>query len=140
MSYHGKYKVVNPQKYSGVDVNNIKYKSLLERRFMKFLDLSGNVQNWCYEGIIVPYVCGTDNKLHRYFPDFLVLFTDGRRVLVEIKPQSECSAPKKRKRKTRRYLTECFTYCKNMSKWAAAEHFCKKRGWEFKIVTDAQLK
>jgi hypothetical protein len=45
MSYKGKYRPENPRKYKG-DPTNIIYRSLWERKFMKYCDLNENVNQW----------------------------------------------------------------------------------------------
>jgi hypothetical protein len=30
-------------------------------------------------------------------------------------------------------------YAKNQAKWSAAREFCKDNGWEFRILTEAEL-
>ena len=42
MSYKGRYKPENPKKYKG-DSGNIVYRSLWERKFMRYCDLNENV-------------------------------------------------------------------------------------------------
>lgn len=142
MSYKGRYKVKNIDKFEGDSLSCI-YRSLLERRFMVFCDTNSSVLQWNYENVIIPYICETDRRPHRYFVDFYLKIKkkDGtiEECLVEIKPKSETSPPAIPQRKNRRYITEALTYVKNMSKWQAAENFCVKRGWKFKIITEKDL-
>ena len=89
MSYKGKYKPQNPQKYIG-DVNNIIYRSLWERRFMVFCDATDAILKWSSEEIIIPYYFPIDKKVHKYFVDFVVQMKDKdnniKTYLIEIKP------------------------------------------------------
>ena len=62
-----------------------------------------------------------------------------REKVVEIKPAKQVSEPKVQKRRTKKYVTEVFTYATNQAKWAAAEDFCKDRRWEFQILTEKEL-
>ena len=71
MSYKGKYQPTNPQKYRG-DYSNIIYRSLWERKFMKYCDLNENILEWGSEEIALPYRSPIDNKIHKYFPDFYI--------------------------------------------------------------------
>ena len=53
MSYKGRYKPENPKKYKG-DSGNIVYRSLWERKFMRYCDLNENV-NQQSEEFFIPY-------------------------------------------------------------------------------------
>ena len=92
MSYKGKYRPENPRKYKG-DPANIVYRSLWERKFMRYCDLNENVNQWQSEEFCIPYVSPIDNKVHRYYPDFFVRYTDKfgkkRSMVIEVKPQRE---------------------------------------------------
>jgi len=142
-SYKGKYRPSNYRKYEG-DPTNIIYRSLWERKFMYYCDHNENVIEWSSEEITIPYKCPTDNKYHLYFPDFYmkVRNTNGstQSYLVEVKPKAQVEGPKPQQRKTKRYITEVATYAKNQAKWEAAREYCRDRLWEFKIITEADLK
>ena len=138
MSYKGKYHPTKRERYRG-DVNNIIYRSLWERSFMKYCDDNPDVVEWGSEEIVVPYISPIDGKRHRYFPDFYVKTSKGDKFLVEIKPKKQTVEPKVQKRKTKSYIYEVTEYAKNMAKWKAAEEFCKDRMWEFKVLTEDEL-
>ena len=92
MSYKGKYKLKNPQKYNGNPCNVI-YRSLWERKYMVKCDTDENILEWSSEEIALPYRSPLDKKIHRYYPDFLVKerLADGtiKKYLVEIKPKKQ---------------------------------------------------
>ena len=96
MSYSGKYKPSNPKKYKG-DPTNIVYRSLWERKFMKYCDDSENILEWGSEEFFVPYKDPVTGKRRRYFPDFYIKYIDAtgkmRRMVVEIKPAKQCREP-----------------------------------------------
>ena len=71
MSYKGKYKVKNPEKYKG-DPTNIIWRSLWERKYMKYLDGNPNILEWSSEEFFIWYKSPIDNRQHRYFPDFFL--------------------------------------------------------------------
>jgi len=105
MSYKGKYKPTNPQKYKG-NPTNIIYRSLWERKFMRYCDLNENVNQWQSEEFWIPYRSPLDNRIHRYFPDFFVKYKDKdgktRTVVIEIKPKKEVKMPERNpKRRTK---------------------------------------
>ena len=63
---------------------------------------------------------------------------NGKIFLVEIKPKKHPQPPKKR-RKTKKYISEVTQYVKNQSKWEAANQFAKHKGWKFQIWTEDTL-
>jgi hypothetical protein len=62
-----------------------------------------------------------------------------KKMLIEVKPRAQTQEPKSPKRRTKRYITEVVTYGVNQAKWKAAEEYCLKKGWEFKIITESEL-
>lgn len=140
--YQGFFKPINPKKYRG-DPTNIVYRSGWEKKVMIWCDTNSNVVSWSSEEIVIPYVSPVDNRVHRYFVDFFVeaVGKDGEThvMLLEVKPKAQTQEPKPVKRKTKRYITEVMTWGVNQAKWDAAEKFCKSKGWEFKLITEAEL-
>lgn len=138
-TYKGRYKPKNTSKYAG-DAENIVYRSMWERHVMKWCDDNPKVKKWVSEEIVIPYICETDKRPHRYFMDFLIQFTDGKTLLVEVKPHKETLPPKTGKGRSRqRVLNEGMTYIKNQSKWKAAQEYALDRGWHFVIWTENEL-
>ena len=143
MAYSGKFRPTNRQKYKG-DPTNVIYRSLWELKFMRWCDSNINVLDWGSEEIVIPYISPLDNRVHRYFPDFYVRVRNktGRieKLIIEIKPLKQTTPPKKQSRRTKKYITEVTTYAVNEAKWAAAREYCKDRKWEFRILTEKELK
>ena len=133
--YSGRYRPSNPGKYSG-DYRNVKYRSLWERQVFRWCDTSGSVKSWSSEEIAIPYRCKTDGKAHIYYPDLKILFDNGETHLIEIKPKSQTIQPKKQTRLTKSYVTSVLMYAKNVSKWEAAQAWCKKQGYIFSVWTE----
>lgn len=110
---------------------------------MCYCDDSESVISWGSEEIIVPYKSPIDNKMHRYFVDFIVETKqhDGSKAiqLIEIKPKKQCKPPKTPVRKTRRYISEVRTWGVNSAKWKAATEYASGRGWIFKILNEDHL-
>ena len=142
MSYKGKYQPDNPKKYKG-DPTNIIYRSLWERKFMKYCDLNENILEWGSEIMALPYRSPIDNRIHKYFPDFYIKVKESsgeiKKCIIEIKPKKQTVEPIPQKRKTKGYIYEVYEYAKNQAKWKAAEEFCKDRQWEFKVLTENEL-
>ena len=141
MSYKGWFRPKNPSKYKG-NATNIIYRSNWELRVMKWLDGNPAVIWWASEELPIPYVSPVDNRVHRYFPDFIVRTKrkDGseQTSILEVKPHKQTMMPTQ-KRKTQRYLAEVATYAVNQAKWKAADLFCKEHGWHFQLVTEKEL-
>ena len=138
-TYKGRYRIKKPEKYMG-DPQKVVYRSLWERQAFRWCEDRDDVVSWSSEETVIPYVCPTDKRAHRYFIDLKIKFTNGRIVLVEIKPKSQTQPPKKPSRQTKKYITEVMTYVKNEAKWKAAQKYAADRGYHFEIWTEDTLK
>ena len=137
-SYRGLYRPTNPKKYVG-NTKQIVYRSLLERRFMRYCDLNQDILFWASEELPVRYYNPLDKKYHRYFPDFVVKTVNNDKYMIEIKPSRQAVKPKPPKKKTKSYMRESFEYIKNQAKWQAAKAYCDDKGMQFKIITEKDL-
>ena len=138
-THKGRYKPRNPEKYVG-DIDNVVYRSGWERSVMLWCDRNSDVVQWMSEELVIPYICETDKKPHRYFMDFVIKYKSGRVVLVEVKPAKETKRPERKQGKSRQtLLNEGMTYIKNQSKWKAASEYAKDRGYHFEIWTEHEL-
>ena len=59
-------------------------------------------------------------------------------TMIEIKPKRQTKPPKKTQNK-RRFIYETKTWGVNEAKFKAAELCCKKKGWDFKILTEDHI-
>lgn len=120
-------------------------RSSWERQVMHWLDMHPQVIKWSSEETVIPYRSPLDNKLHKYFPDFLVHIMEAEVevvYLVEVKPKSQTQAPKMKKRlgkPTKTYVRGVTTYLVNDAKFEAAEAYCLMKNWKFKILTEDNL-
>jgi len=137
-SYKGLFNPTNPKKYVG-NTKQIVYRSLLERRFMRYCDLNPDILFWASEELPVRYYSPLDNKWHRYFPDFIIKTVNNEKFMIEIKPSRQVGKPKTPKKKTKSYMRENFEYIKNQAKWAAAKNYCEDNNMKFKIITEKEL-
>lgn len=141
MGYKGFYKVRNYKKYRG-DPTQCIFRSLWERKFMKFCDFNENVLEWSSEEVKIPYRSPLDGRIHFYFVDFWMsaLGKNGQinHYLVEIKPRSQTVPPTPRKSRSA-YFNEVKTYVVNERKWDSARRYCEDRGWKFVILTEDHL-
>jgi len=143
MAYKGRYSPVNKEKYQG-NPSNIIYRSLWERKLMKWCDLNPDVIKWGSEETVIPYVSPLDNKIHRYFVDFYIQVKtkDGeiKSYLVEVKPKKYTKAPATNpKKKTRNWFSEVKNWGVNSAKWKAASEYAQDRNWDFIILTEDHL-
>jgi hypothetical protein len=141
-SIKSRFKPSYPQKYKG-DPNNIICRSSWERRFCNWCDLNDNILEWGSEEFWIPYKSPVDNRVHRYFPDFIIKVKEStgqiKTYVIEVKPKKQTIQPKEPKRKTKSWLYEMKTYAVNQAKWKAAKEFCDDRLIEFKIITENEL-
>ena len=134
------YTPVNPEKW---DSSKILFLSNWERLTYIKLDMNPNVIKVIANSLVIPYICSTDNRQHKYFMD--VFFTakhgdETKSYLLEIKPEKQLFPPRQPKKKTaksvRNFQKECLAYAKNISKWKAAQEMAVRNGYIFQIVTE----
>ena len=122
----------------------INYKSGLELKAMRYMDLNIHIKKFSLEPFCIPYSSPKDGKIHRYFIDFFIEFSNGQKFLIEVKSSGETREPKKPGKKTEKailnYQKALQTYAVNKSKWASATQFCKEKGLTFIILTENELK
>ena len=86
------YKPSNPEKYQG-NANNIICRSSWERRFCNWCDNNPNILKWASEEFSIPYVSPIDNRIHRYYPDYLIEVKEVsgkiKKYVVEVKPKKQ---------------------------------------------------
>jgi len=142
MSYKGLFVPKNPSKYLG-DPTQITFRSLWERSFMVKCDETPEIIEWASEEFCISYRDPSkQNTIHRYFPDFLIKVKQKDEILtkvIEIKPYKQTQLPIKKKRVTKRYITEVNEYVRNQAKWTAAKAFCEDKGWQFVVITENEL-
>ena len=141
--YKGKFTPINPKKYIG-DSSNIIYRSMWERRCMKYFDNNPGILQWASEEVVIPYYDTATKKVRRYFPDFLIKVKDkngqDKTHLIEVKPSKDLRPPiggKGKKKST--VLYEMKTYQMNRDKFASARKWCDERGVQFDIWTEKHL-
>ena len=143
MAYQGKFKPKKPKKYKGAPTQ-IVYRSLWEKKFMEYCDLTESVDQWQSEEFWIPYKNPIDKRTHRYFPDFFIRYKDKtgakRSMVIEVKPKRQCKEPVRNpKRKTQAWYYEVKAWVINQAKWKAAQNYCADRKYEFKIMTEDDL-
>lgn len=113
----------NRGEYTSPIAGLCKHRSGWELSYMKYLDENPDVTKWEYEKLKIEYVSNLRNgKIRNYIPDFYVEYIDGRREVVEIKPQ--------------RKLDQAII----KKKTSAAEAWCSSKGITYTIITEVELK
>jgi len=135
MAYKTIFNPKNPSKYAG-DPPKIVCRSLWERNVCKFCDDHPNILKWSSEEIAIPYVSPIDQKVHNYFPDFLIQFQNlnGKQTwMIEVKPKKQTLLKENASKK------EKSIWLINNAKWSAAKKYCDKHNITFKILTEKDL-
>jgi hypothetical protein len=142
--YKGKYTPEHPAKYMG-DTTNIIYRSMWERRCMKYFDVNPSVLQWASEEVVIPYYDSMSKKVRKYFPDFLIKVKtangETKTHLIEVKPSKDLRPPVGgRGKKKSTVLYEMKSYRMNRDKFASARKWCDERGIIFDVWTEKHLK
>lgn len=130
----------NPSKYIGK--GKPIYRSGWELKFFRWCDDNANVIEWASESVIIPYTNPLDRKVHRYYTDGVIALKEGNEIkkyVIEIKPSSQVLPPKAGKKKKTTVIYENQRYIQNMAKWEAAREWCKKKNFNFWILTEKEL-
>ena len=94
-----------------------RYDSDLERRMMMTLEQNPEVAKWQKRhGISIPWI-DTHGRRCNYRPDFVVEYTDGRKILLEVKNPAMIDSPAVLRKRN------------------AAEEWCRVRGMAYELAT-----
>jgi hypothetical protein len=131
-----------PEKYKG-DYPII-CRSSYEETFCKWCDINPSILRWSSETLEILYYDPVTLKQRRYYPDFAINIKSNddrdKIFIVEIKPYKETIPPSRSGRKSNKTkINESRTWATNLAKWTAADSFCRKRGYQFKIITEKEL-
>lgn len=132
----------NPKKCMNIMETNepqpIVFRSGWEKDFLNWLDKTDSITRWGSEIVKILYKDPIRNKETFYIPDAYFEVVDKsqklKKYLIEIKPIKET----KLKEASNGY--DKLMVAKNAMKWASAIQFCKKRGIEFKVLSDSYFK
>ena len=148
-AYHQSYySVINTDKYIG------KYpiicRSGMEKKFCMYLDNNNLVKFWKSESFCLKYKSIVDNRIHNYYPDFLISMVDSSNpdklinVIVKVKPAKQLQKPKEPKNKTKKslenYKNALNTFYVNSCKISATKEFAANNGYKFILVTENDMK
>jgi hypothetical protein len=128
----------NREKYRGKIP--IQTRSSWELKMCQFLDINPKIVEWIFEPLWITYFHPIKKKPARYLPDFWIKTVNNEIFVIELgqhKHKVIRGESKSKKAKTRAYTN--YMRIENEAKFKAAEEFCQKKGWEFKIVTEKQM-
>lgn len=94
-------------------------RSLLEKQVYQKLDLDQNIETFVAEPLRIEYLW--NDKIRHYVPDILIIYSDKKRCLVEIKPFAFINFPV------------------NIAKQQAASEFCNQNNMSFLLITERDL-
>jgi hypothetical protein len=138
-----KFEPVRPEKYIG-DPTKIVMRSSWELKLARWCDMNPSVISWTSEELVIPYYSRADQKMRRYFMDFVIKMrvSDGTVItyMIEVKPEKQTVMPKGgRGRSQKTVLNETYAFMVNTDKWNAANEYARKHGMVFKIMTEKEL-
>ena len=143
------YHPVNKEKYMGKEGFAV-CRSSWEVNVCRWMDSNPFVLQWKSEPFGIPYIDPSLKdrkglpKRRRYYPDFLAKIKNRYGNidvwLIEVKPFKETVPPRKTARKSKKTnIYEDRTWQVNTAKWRAAQAYCDRKGWMFKILTEKQI-
>lgn len=128
------------------------FRSGLEEKMMIHLDMNPKILLWGAECIEIPYTRKERDMKngvykiseHRYYPDFYYEYASSKgvtkKVVVEVKPFSQTQPPVAKSNPTTKQLRnleyDVKEYNKNLAKWKEVVEYCKRKGFEFQIITE----
>lgn len=101
----------------------VQFESSLERDFVYTLEMDHNVISFLEQPFTITYR-DPNNKIRRYTPDFLYNIAGLKSVVIEIKYQEDL-----------RQNSDIYT-----SKFDAAKVFCEENSYEFKVLTENDIR
>lgn len=137
MAYGGRFIPKNPQKYVGKSVNNIMFRSSWELAFFKWLDTNNAILKWGSEELAIPYISPLDGRVHRYYPDLIIMYKDKtgalKKEIIEIKPYKQSVATPRMSDRDKQALIV------NEAKWKYAADFAEQHGCVFRVLTERSM-
>lgn len=132
----GKYNLTHPEKYAGNKTPI--YRSSWELTMMRFCDNNPAVIQWASEAIKIPYRNPLTGRNTVYVPDFFIVYRDRNgkthAELIEVKPSKETSLEAAGNNARNRA-----SVLLNYAKWEAAQHFCKRNGIAFRVISEKEI-
>ena len=105
--------------YSNKNNKEIAFDSSYEERYYQKLEADYTIKCYYRSGLKLSYI--SDGASKTYNPDLFIEFSDGRKELVEIKPDRLVENPE------------------NLAKHASARQYCSQNNIKFRIITEEHL-
>lgn len=132
----------SPVKVTGTAPDGQAFESTLEEDFFVLLRFNRLVKSFESQTETVEWL-DEAKKIRKYTPDVLVHYrhdiaesANWPPVLCEVKPDLNETSESPRRRMPPRKENEA----ENQLKWAAATRYAAKRGWEFKVVRESEIR
>lgn len=104
-------------------IGEARFESTLERDLLTLLDFDSQIISFEVQPISIPWK-DSAGKPHTYTPDVHAIYVVQQNVIYEVKYRSE--------------LLEDWAALK--PKFKGAVHFCRKKGWRYKIMTEVEIR
>lgn len=118
--------------FESVKNQRIIYRSSYERKLITWFENNKQIKRWGSECVRIPYLY-IDEKMHSYYPDYVVERDTGEIIIIEVKPYNQTQKPKVENT----WAWEQYT--KNVCKWKATKEFCDRKGWKFMVFTERTI-
>lgn len=132
----------SPVKVTGTAPEGQAFESTLEEDFFVLLRFNRLVKSFEAQTETVEWL-DEAKKIRKYTPDVLVYYrqdiaesANWPPVLCEVKPDLNEASESPRRRMPPRRENEA----ENQLKWTAAKRYAAKRGWEFKVVRESEIR
>lgn len=84
---------IKSKTFSIYEGKNISFDSNLEREFFFKYSRDFSIKSIIREPFSIEYINPNDNRVHKYTPDFLIIYWNGYMEVVEIKPKIQLIDP-----------------------------------------------
>ncbi len=132
----------SPVKVTGTAPDGQGFESTLEEDFFVLLRFNRLVDTFDSQAVTIEWLDESKN-IRKYTPDVLVRYradlpesANMPPVLCEVKPDFNEASESPRRRMPPR--TE--NHAENTLKWAAAQRYAARHGWEFKVVRESEIR
>lgn len=132
----------SPVKVTGTVPDGQQFESTIEEDFFTLLRFNRLVASFEHQPVTLEWLDAT-GKIRHYTPDALVRYRNDLPeaagmvpVLCEVKPDLDTDKKSPRRRKPPRKEDEA----ENALKWAAAERYAERQGWQFKVYRESEIR
>lgn len=132
----------SPVKVTGTAPDDQKFESTLEEDFFVLLRFNPLVESFEEQPVAIEWLDEAE-EIRGYTPDVLVRYrtdlpesANWPPVLCEVKPDFNEATESPRRRLPPRKENEA----ENKLKWAAAQCYAARKGWEFKVVRESEIR